>query len=545
MLLKKQNSLIYLIITLPFFIKQYSDMVKGGTTYDIFEQWMGAGYIFSKLQAYINFDLNNIIFSKSLGIYDYFGYVFMLPAYIFERIINGFMYDENNIPINNASLFFASEDAQTYFSLHFFLLVYSFLCMYIIYRKLTQLIDKNFSVLFLLIIFLIPSFSGHMLFNVKDIPFLLNLFIATLYILEIFCYKNLSEIYFKDILKASLVFAFSLLTRVNSIFFISFLFLYIFLRKIKLYRVVLKKIISVYVLALTFLLIGSPSAWRNPIKWIFESIEFQSNHYWSGNTLTNGKFVFAQEMSGTYLFEWYFYRMPLFLHLSLIFFIYFLIIQKNNSEIENYSFIFILANFLLFPIIKPTAYDGLRHFLFLIPFFTVLCVSVLQKIKIFNGTLYNFVFSLIIIYGLFTQWGLDSYRYTYFNELTDTENISISCENNDGCGNWPTDYWGFSGKELADIFNSNYKETNLLVCEPKHGFSSYLDNYEFNLIGLDQIVYYENFYTLTLHRPRQDVNSCDFHFLNYKIECKLADSVTRQLRGEEIFMSYVHKCSAI
>lgn len=519
-------------------------MVKGGSTYDVFEQWMGAGYIFSKLQAYLKFDLNNSIFSNSLGIYDYFGYIFMLPAYIFERIINTLLFDENNIPINNLALFFESEDAQTYFSLHLFLLVYSFICMFIIYRKLTLLHSIEFSVLFLLIIFLIPSFSGHMLFNIKDIPFLLNLFIATLYIIEVFSSKNINQIYFKDILKISLLVTFSLLTRINAIFFISFLFLYIFFINRKLYKLVLRKIITVYVLALIFLIIGSPSAWRNPFKWIYESIEFQSNHYWSGNTLTNGKFVFAQEMSGSYLFNWYFYRMPLFIHLALIIFIYFLIIQKKNTMIENYSFIFIMANFLLFPLIKPTAYDGLRHFLFLIPFFTVLCVSVLNKIKLLNATLFKIVFGLMIIYGLYSQFGLNSYRYTYFNELTDIEKIAFSCENNDGCGNWPTDYWGFSGKELSVLFNSNFNETNLLICEPKHVFSSYLDSNKFNSISLYQTQNFENFYTLTLHRPRQDVNSCDFHFLNYEIKCTLTGGVTRQLRGQEIFMSYIHQCSA-
>jgi hypothetical protein len=212
--------------------------------------------------------------------------------------------------------------------------------------------------------------------------------------------------------------------------------------------------------------------------------------------------------------------------------------------IENYSFIFIMANFLLFPLIKPTAYDGLRHFLFLIPFFTVLCVSVLNKIKLLNATLFKIVFGLMIIYGLYSQFGLNSFRYTYFNELTDIEKIAFSCENNDGCGNWPTDYWGFSGKELSVLFNSNFNETNLLICEPKHVFSSYLDSNKFNSISLNQTQNFENFYTLTLHRPRQDVNSCDFHFLNYEIKCTLTGGVTRQLRGQEIFMSYIHQCSA-
>ena len=119
-------------------------MYKGGSTYDLFEQWLGAGYIFSKVQAYRNLDFNNEIFLNELNVYDFFGYIFMLPAYIVERIVNRFFYSETNLPKNNIDTYFLSEDAQTFFTIHLVLLIYSYFCIVLIYMKLRNLTSNNF-----------------------------------------------------------------------------------------------------------------------------------------------------------------------------------------------------------------------------------------------------------------------------------------------------------------------------------------------------------------------------------------------------------------
>ena len=121
-----------LLITITF-VKQISDMFNGGGTYDLFEQWLGAGYIFSKVQAYKNLDFNNEIFMNDLNVYDFFGYIFMLPAYIIERIVNKFFYSETNLPQNNIDTYFLHEDAQTFFTIHLVLLIYSYFCLILIY----------------------------------------------------------------------------------------------------------------------------------------------------------------------------------------------------------------------------------------------------------------------------------------------------------------------------------------------------------------------------------------------------------------------------
>ena len=47
---------------------------------------------------------------------------------------------------------------------------------------------------------------------------------------------------------------------------------------------------------------------------------------------------------------------------------------------------------------------------------------------------------------------------TIYLSNVDEDNISKSCENIDGCGDWATDYWGFSGKEIANLAKELEKE---------------------------------------------------------------------------------------
>ncbi|GIR20373.1 hypothetical protein CM15mP35_06340 [bacterium] len=57
---------------------------------------------------------------------------------------------------------------------------------------------------------------------------------------------------------------------------------------------------------------------------------------------------------------------------------------------------------------------------------------------------------LSIVYSVwFTK-----YEITYFNETLNIESIAYHCEESiDGCGEWTTDYWGFSGKKIGSSSN--------------------------------------------------------------------------------------------
>ena len=103
-------------------------------------------------------------------------------------------------------------------------------------------------------------------------------------------------------------------------------------------------------------------------------------------------------------------------------------------------------------VFEPNTYDGLRHFLFVIPFFLALSADLLSKVLNTNFLRGCLLLVGAIIYLIYTQFGLGPYRYAYFNEFVRLENVSYECDKTlNGCGNWATDYWGFSGKEMYKI----------------------------------------------------------------------------------------------
>ena len=61
-----------------------------------------------------------------------------------------------------------------------------------------------------------------------------------------------------------------------------------------------------------------------------------------------------------------------------------LIKGENFSIIANYSYFFICSMFILFSIVRPTAYDGLRQYLFLVPYFVIIFTELITKLPINN-----------------------------------------------------------------------------------------------------------------------------------------------------------------
>ena len=107
-------------------------------------------------------------------------------------------------------------------------------------------------------------------------------------------------------------------------------------------------------------------------------MQFISSFYWNGvDPLTNGEFIIATEMKWNYLLTWFFYKLPLIFHISI--FIYFYLKFKGVSMtlLSDMSVYLLIIVFLIFSIVRPTVYDGIRQFLF---FNSIFC-------NIFNGNI--------------------------------------------------------------------------------------------------------------------------------------------------------------
>ncbi len=281
----KLNDLTVFTFLLIYTVYQIYLTFLGGATYDLFEQWLGAGYIFEKLQAYKNLEFTNVIFDQELNTYDFFGYFFMFPAYVFERIINKVSYGILNEPLNSIATIFLDEDGLTFFSLHLFLIIYSLVCLIIIYKKIENIYNKKLSLLFLFILLCIPSFSGHLIFNIKDIPFLFQLFIAKLFIYD-YMVNDLDNLKYKETAFLGFLIAASMSIRINALLFILFFLFYLLLitGNKKKYCI---NIIKIFTFSTLFLLAMNPQSWKDHPYFGFFQV-------WTFSLITHGQGTLLQ-----------------------------------------------------------------------------------------------------------------------------------------------------------------------------------------------------------------------------------------------------------
>ena len=90
-------------------------------------------------------------------------------------------------------------------------------------------------------------------------------------------------------------------------------------------------------------------------------------------------------------------------------------------------------------------------------------------------------FASVLIYSIYTQTGLQQYKYIYVNELVNEKVISIDCIDSyefNGCGSWQTDYYGFSGKETIQIVE-NLQLDNVYICVWGHSYSLFINGNDY------------------------------------------------------------------
>tara|TARA_B100000035_G_scaffold39302_1_gene29636 strand:+ start:29920 stop:31590 length:1671 start_codon:yes stop_codon:yes gene_type:complete len=546
------NKIVFITTILIFFFTQLNFIYKGGTTYDADGLRFGSSLVIEKIRRILslNFNFQDLPYSDV----EYYGLIIILPAYVFAQIMTKSLDD---FEFKN----FITDDSLIYFFMHFFLLIYASACLFIICNKLSKLINFKTSFTFLCVLILTPSFSGHALFNLKDIPYALNMFIFFLFFIESYEKITLEKLNSKILLKLSFILSLFIVIRVNAIFFSFLLILCLIIQKkdIKIFTqtIFIVNLIKIYLLALVFLYFFTPSAWLNPSGWIYEALYQQFFDSWSGSTLTNGNFVLASNMNWKYLLEWLVFKLPLIYHLGILATLFYLFKRQTIPVYSEVAMYFVFLVILMFIIFKPGVYDGLRQFLFLIPFLALILSQIMIKIsKDFNFS-FKLIFIPLFFYLIFTQYGLGQYRYVYFNELVNIDSVSIECKNIDGCGFWPSDYWGYSGKELAEYLNRNLINgeikslsrfawrdnlTSVLVCRPAITVNSYLDkSMNFNFLQIEDFSR-STFYVTSFHRPRYLDDSCKFTVNNISYSCKSIYVLKKRIRLNEIPLAYINEC---
>lgn len=276
-----------LFLMILYLYHQYFFIIFGGTVFDDLYHINTSKRIIDKSILFFQ-DSNNPFLSEFNAFnYEFYGYIVAIPVFLFSNnqyimsIFLNLLVDNPNVDINNIEEFG-------------YIVRYNTINMYVVtvllltYRLLNNFYSKRNSFLIILFLIMIPSFNGQALFNIKDIPFALQLFLATLYLLFIEKKKGgIKSASVKEKIITMLLISSVLLVRLNGIVFIGLISLYLLAAS----KQKVNYIISYFYLYFgSFILffLGSPSSWQKPRLYLTEVIKTQFFLEWTGATLTNG-----------------------------------------------------------------------------------------------------------------------------------------------------------------------------------------------------------------------------------------------------------------
>lgn len=326
-----------------------------------------------------------------------------------------------------------------------------FICVYFCVYAFTK--NQKTAVLGPIFLFLIPSFSGQIPANPKDVPFaVFYLFsLATIYFLGEMELKN------KHLLLLGILFGITASLRILGLsLFIIYILYYLFVLKNKLDAkfitdTVLLIIVSAFVLVVQWPYLGM-NFFQN-----FKEVALNSKFFylWDKKILFFGRFLSRDERPWYYLPVLFALTTPLFI--SFLFLLSFI-----NKTVRKYRLVILFymaigINSLVYLLLDPVIYNGIRHFLFFLPLVVVIStLTFIHLLKSFESKRDRLVFSsaitLSVIAVVFQMYRLFPYHYIYFNELTGGTSGAVT--------KFDTDYWGASYKEAAEWFRDNLAEGN-------------------------------------------------------------------------------------
>lgn len=456
------------------------------------------------------------------------------------------------IGVENWGTLLFTEDA--YYARHLGLAIISILGIISTFL-ITQNLFHSFWISFYSVIFLtsIPLWTGHSMFNIKDIPVATGFTLFTLGLVIL--------------LNSKLTFLFRVFFAILSIFLGIYLaigtrpgiwpvFAFMIILLIFLILLYLKKLIknNLYYFSVLFSLFsGLVITFNyffndNSTKNILASVRRSTSFPWYNSTLVNGVDVPAGS-SRAYILNFLITQIPIYI---LILFLLGLFLslksiqhfsRNNEYVLKKLSIFFVLTQAFVIPfgiiIFNFNIYNGIRQILFILPPISIISaigfVFLLRLVNSKKSLLISFLsISLIYILSLFlTQLRLFPFNYVFYNS-----SVSIKPIDN----RWETDYWITSYREaitkmpaLAPIFCS-YENRGFLkiedVGQPCDRFN--IHNQRFSSL------------------PNNSMNSRWYWSVRTKNSltsigtetqfCEVFDRVKRNLHGQDITMLVIYVC---
>ncbi len=315
-----------------------------------------------------------------------------------------------------------------------------FLAFYVLFWHVYK--SSKLATLGTLALFLTPRFLGDIPANTKDVPFAVLFFVS------------LGLIYFFDKTKFN-TFAKILILGILLGFTTSFrllgvsLFIIYFLYSLKGPKAIaLRNTIFILLIAAAILTLSLPLLSNNFLEGFKTLIaKSASFDYWNNKMLFMGKFITREERPWYYLPLWLVITTPLYILLPFLISPLVLYLKKSrDSRLYQLMYLAIGINLALYMLIKPVIYNGLRHFLFLVPIITFVAVltifdlwELLKRVR--PAIKYAFLALFVFLFGGLIKdfTGLHPYQYVYFNEVTNGLKGAQ--------GKFDSDYWGTSYKQ--------------------------------------------------------------------------------------------------
>lgn len=362
---------------------------------------------------------------------------------------------------------------------HLINLSFSLLTVIGIGKLCKELFNKDVGKIALLILLFYPLFFGHMAFNSKDTILAFSHVWIFYYVLKYLKNQNSSQKSFKYLIIVGLLS--SLATGIQMVFLGSllpiliFLPLEIFIFKIfisnkfnsKKFLIDLGKCFIVFYSSLIFFWIDAyPNIFLLPINALIETF---SSEYWTGwsYNLVNGNYYNSDNVPFTYLLINFIFKSPEYLLLLYALFIIILFSKFNFyiKKFKNFKIkLLLIVSLLIFPnlilFVNPyPLYDGVRLFLWIIPYITIIpALTFFYLIKntnllLIKSTL-SFV-SILIIFFLYNFFIITPYHYTYLNVFNSKKELRYQ--------KFENDYWGASIKELVKKSNFDKNKPILIT----------------------------------------------------------------------------------
>lgn len=354
-------------------------------------------------------------------------------------------------------------------SINFINLIFSTLAIFGIYKITKELFNKHIGKIAFLLCFFNPIYFGHMSINGSDtIVAFANIWFFYLCI-QYFKYqphnkKRLNNtIYLGLLLGLGAGVRYTFLITLIPIFI--FLFFEIFYLKSYVDKNFSKKkfftdSLKIIIIAYLFMVFFWPETHQNiflePLRLIIKGFSFG---FGVPFTLYNGEILLTNQLPKSYLLINLFYKMPEFIILcfALFFILFYKISLYFKEYTKNFNFkVFLILLIIIFPnlllFLNPYGiYDGIRLFLYLIPFVCIIpSITIYFIYKMLKSRFYKSIFVFLVIlklFYLFNFFSLTPYHYVYLN--------IFAGKYSENSNKFENDYWGASTKNLIAKIKKN------------------------------------------------------------------------------------------